>query len=29
LTQIHSIFGHDAFLKEAQQLRPFFEQSLR
>lgn len=28
LTEIHSIFGHDAFLKEAQQLRPFFEQSL-
>ena len=28
LTEIHSIFGHDAFLKEPQQLRPFFDQSL-
>lgn len=29
LTQIDSIFGHDAFLKEPQQLHSFFEQSLR
>lgn len=28
LTEIQSIFGHDAFLKEPQQLRPFFAQSL-
>lgn len=28
LTQIDSIFGHDAFLKEAHQLRPFFDRSL-
>jgi homoserine O-acetyltransferase len=28
LTEIDSIFGHDAFLKEPQQLRPFFDQSL-
>lgn len=28
LTEIDSLFGHDAFLKETQQLRPFFDQSL-
>jgi len=28
LTEISSIFGHDAFLKEAQQLRSFFANSL-
>ncbi len=28
LTEIDSVFGHDAFLKEPQQLRPFFDQSL-
>lgn len=29
LTQIDSIFGHDAFLKEPQPLHSFFDQSLR